>query len=70
MKRKQKNRPRTLRQVFAWGMQPLEKTLKGDHYTSSIKALRYHRRRFTVGYARAFAGPHLFAGCYTGAEND
>lgn len=67
-----KNKRRTLRQVFTWGMQPLEKpsSLKDRHYADTIKDLRYKKRRFTVGYARAFAGPHLFAGCYPGAENE
>jgi|LakMenEpi03Aug12_release.lakeMendotaPanAssembly.Ray.scaffolds.fasta_scaffold1202658_2 hypothetical protein len=32
--------------------------------------LRTKPRRRTVGYIRAFLGPHFFAGCYTGAEND
>ena len=67
-----KRRRRSLRQIFTWGMQPLEKyrSPMKEQMADSTKHLRYARRRFTVGYARAFAGTHLFAGCYPGAEND
>jgi len=37
---------------------------------SARRSLMYGQRRFTIGYLRAFAGPHIFAGCYPGAEND
>jgi len=72
--RKTHNKPlrRTLRQVFTWGMQPQEKFIGKvqRYFRKTDRHLRYHKRRFTVGYIRAFAGPHLFAGCYPGAEYD
>lgn len=65
---------KTVRQVFAWGMapEPKEKPTSRAHKEQmrDIKRTFPQRRRFTVGYARAFLGPHFFAGCYPGAEND
>lgn len=65
-----KNKRRTVRQIFAWGMEPLTYATRKEHMDmlETDKALRYRKRRFTVGYARAFLGPHFFAGVYTGAE--
>lgn len=66
---------KTVRQVFAWGMAPEPK----EKFTSRAyrewanlnkRRFRYNKRRHTIGYARAFLGPHFFAGCYPGAEND
>jgi hypothetical protein len=77
MQRKEfyKSKRRSVRQMNAWGMAPHKPTK-----ASSLLAWRYERqlarvartlvRRNTVGYIRAFVGPHYFAGCYAGAEND
>ena len=66
---------RTALQVFKFDRQPY----KPDKCFSSWavqwekenqKYLRVKPRRRAVGYIRAFLGPHFFAGCYAGAEND
>jgi hypothetical protein len=72
-KRFHKPKRHTVRQAFAWGMRNEEEFLtraERTFFAETIKHMRYHRRRFTVGTARAFFGDHFFAGCYVGAEND
>ena len=66
---------RTLRDIHAWGMERPKKerpTSVNDWYNMRElnKLYRTEPRRFTIGYIRAFIGPHYFAGCYPGAEFD
>lgn len=67
---------RSVRQVFAWSMAPEPKTKPTSKLDKEYaKAARdtfgkYRKRRFAVGFARAYLGPHFFAGCYVGAEHD
>ena len=67
-----KNKRRTIRQIFAWALK--KEGFQGHPKNRSekewLKSLPKPTRRQTVGYVRAFVGPHFFAGCYVGAEND
>lgn len=74
-KRVQRKKHLSLREVIAWGTTPDKPTRptsmsvwKWDR--SARRSLMYGQRRFTIGYLRACAGPHIFAGCYPGAEYD
>lgn len=73
--RVERKKHRTLREVVAWGMAPNKPervySMRDWRWLrDSRRALMYKQRRFTIGYIRAFAGPHIFAGCYPGAENE
>jgi hypothetical protein len=66
-----KNKRTTVRKMLAWALQKP----KREWPTSRVDK-EWQRdcprpsRRWAVGYVRAFVGPHFFAGCYVGAEND
>ena len=66
-----KSKRRTIRQIFTWALEkPKREWPKTRQDKEWLKLLPKPTRRQTVGYVRAFVGPHFFAGCYTGAEND
>ena len=66
-----KNKRRSIRQVFAWGMKKPEHEWPKNRLDKEwLKMLPKPTRRQTVGYIRAFVGPHFFAGCYVGAEDE
>ena len=64
---------RTLRDIHVWGMERPKKerpTSVNNWYNMRElnRLARTKPRHFTIGYIRAYIGPHYFAGCYPGAE--
>jgi hypothetical protein len=66
---------RSVADMFKWARQPYKrpkiKSMFDFRYEKDMEQFtRVKPRRRSVGYIRAFVGPHFFAGCYVGAEND
>jgi len=70
--------PRSRRSVddmFKWARAPHKRSKIASLFDwryekETERFVRVKPRRRSVGYIRAFVGPHFFAGCYVGAEND
>jgi hypothetical protein len=66
-----KTKRTTIREMMAWAMKkerlPTPTSRLEKEWQRSLKKIT---RRWAVGYVRACVGPHFFAGCYVGAENE
>jgi hypothetical protein len=65
----------TVREMMRWAMAktPTPKAVPRadrERLREVRRINKYRSRRWAVKYIRAFIGPHFFAGCFTGAENE